>query len=394
MRGLLEKVDLAGCVGALGDLMHQAGAPVTPERSGRLATAIHLARPATVEDLYWLARVTLVSTRADIEIFERVFGQVFRGLLDPADFRGDAAGSPPPGVARSRSHPDRPGEPRAGGTAPEPTASSPGTDRGSSDDARESILAAVSSEERLRRQEFASMTPAELAELRSLMARLSLAAPRRRSRRTVRHGNGAAIDLRASFRRSLRTSGDPVVLVRRTRRTRPRRLVFLCDISGSMEPYGRAYLQLLQSAVGGAHAEAFVFATRLTRLTRVLRETNPAVALIRAGLAAPDWAGGTRIGEAVKAFNDRFGRRGMARNAVIVVVSDGWERDDPLLLGREMERLARLAYRIIWVNPRKAAPGYRPVVGGMAAVLPHVDAFVSGHSLAAIDELLAAIAAP
>ena len=147
----------------------------------------------------------------------------------------------------------------------------------------------------------------------------------------------------------------------------------ICDISGSMEPYARAYLQLLHSAVGGARAEAFVFATRLTRLTKVLHAGNPDHALHRAGQAAPDWSGGTRIGQALEAFNERYGRRGMARGAVVVIVSDGWERDDPALLGREMERLHRLAHRVIWVNPRKAAPGYEPAVGGMAAALPHVD---------------------
>ena len=160
-----------------------------------------------------------------------------------------------------------------------------------------------------------------------------------------------------------------------------------------MESYARAYLQLLHSAVGGARAEAFVFATRLTRLTKVLHASNPDHALHRAGQAAPDWSGGTRIGRAVEAFNERYGRRGMARGAVVVIVSDGWERDDPALLGREMERLHRLAHRLIWVNPRAAAPGYEPAVGGMAAALPHVDRLVSGHSLAALDELLAAIAA-
>ena len=137
-----------------------------------------------------------------------------------------------------------------------------------------------------------------------------------------------------------------------------------------------------------------MFATRLTRITKVLHDTNPNQALYHAGKVAPDWSGGTRIGAALKTFNDQFGRRGMARNAVVVVVSDGWEHDDPTLLGTEMERLARLAHRVIWVNPRKAADRYQPTVGGMAAALPHVDAFVSGHTFAAIDQLLAEIARP
>ena len=161
-----------------------------------------------------------------------------------------------------------------------------------------------------------------------------------------------------------------------------------------MEPYARAYLQLLHSAVGGVNAEAFVFATRLTRITKVLHDTNPNHALYHAGRSAPDWSGGTRIGQAIKSFNDQFGRRGMARNAVVVVVSDGWERDDPFVLGVEMQRLALLAHRVIWVNPRKAADRYQPTVAGMAAALPHVDAFISGHTLAAIDQLLAEISVP
>jgi uncharacterized protein with von Willebrand factor type A (vWA) domain len=166
----------------------------------------------------------------------------------------------------------------------------------------------------------------------------------------------------------------------------------LCDISGSMEPYARAYLQFLQSAAGGgARAEAFVFATRLTRLTRALRGRDPQAAIERAGAAAPDWSSGTRIGDALKAFNDRYGRRGMARGAIVVILSDGWEVGDPAVVGREMERLARLARRIVWVNPRVAAPGFAPVAGGMAAALPHTDALVSGHNLNALEDVAAAI---
>ena len=167
--------------------------------------------------------------------------------------------------------------------------------------------------------------------------------------------------------------------------------VEVLDVSGSMAPYARAYLLLLEGAARGAGAETFVFATRLTRVTRPLREGRAGAALERASAAAPDWAGGTRLGEAVKTFNDRFGRRGMARDAVVVVLSDGWERGDPALLGRELERLGRLAYRIVWVNPRVAAPGFAPRTGGMRAALPHVDELVSGHSLAALDAVVAAI---
>ena len=168
--------------------------------------------------------------------------------------------------------------------------------------------------------------------------------------------------------------------------------MLLCDVSGSMEPYSRAYLQLLMSGVGGARAEAFVFATRLTRLTRALRADNPTLALERAGRLAQDWSGGTRIGESLKTFNDSYGRRGVARGAVVVVISDGWDSGDPDMLGAQMLTLRRLAHRIVWVNPRKAAPGFAPTTRGMAAALPHVDSFVSGHSVAALDDVLDAIA--
>jgi hypothetical protein len=200
--------------------------------------------------------------------------------------------------------------------------------------------------------------------------------------------------MRRTLRASLRTGGDPIRLARRRRRIAPRRLVMLCDISGSMEPYARAYLQFLTCAARcGPNAEAFVFATRLTRLTRALASRNPERAIQRAAAAAPDWSSGTRIGDALKEFNDRHGRRGMARGAVIVILSDGWERGDPTLVGREMERLARLAHRIVWVNPRVSAGAFSVQAGGMVAALPHCDALVSGHSFQALGEVAEAIGA-
>jgi hypothetical protein len=168
----------------------------------------------------------------------------------------------------------------------------------------------------------------------------------------------------------------------------------LCDISGSMEPYARAYLQFLTCAAGsGPNAEAFVFATRLTRLTRALASRNPERAIQRAAAAAPDWSSGTRIGDALGAFNDRHGRRGMARGAIVVIISDGWERGDPALVSREMERLGRLAHRIVWVNPRVSAREFSVQAGGMLAALPYCDAVVSGHSYEALGEVVEAIRA-
>jgi uncharacterized protein with von Willebrand factor type A (vWA) domain len=391
--------DLADVTGRLGLLLHSAGVPVTPERAGRLAAAMVLAAPATTQELYWLGRVTLIAERAHIAIFDRVFSQIFGGIVDPADFRGDSQ-SRSPGAATTTPAPKVPGgsatpnagsRPRAGDDRPRPL-SGPDQVHGDGDEPRSTaIVAAFSAEERLRHQDFALWSSEELADLRALTDRMAFATPPRRSRRRVRSGRGRELDVRAMLRRARRTGGEPLVEVRRARRSRPRRLVLICDISGSMEPYARAYLQLLMSGVNGARAEAFVFATRLTRLTRVFRGAIPATALERAGRTAPDWSGGTRIGAAVKAFNDQHGRRGLARGAVVVVLSDGWDRGDPEILEREMARLHRLAFRVVWVNPRKAAPEYAPLVGGMAAALPHVDAFVSGHSVAALEEVIDAI---
>jgi uncharacterized protein len=226
------------------------------------------------------------------------------------------------------------------------------------------------------------------------MSRLRLATPVRRARRREKGRHGERVDMRRTLRASLRTGGDPIRLARRRRRVVPRRLVMLCDISGSMEPYARAYLQFLACAAGsGPEAEVFSFATRLTRLTRALASRHPERAIQRAAAAAPDWSSGTRIGDALKEFNDRHGRRGVARGAVVVILSDGWERGDPALVGREMERLGRLAHRIVWVNPRVGASAFTVRAGGMVAALPHCDALVSGHSFAALGEVVEAIGA-
>jgi len=168
-------------------------------------------------------------------------------------------------------------------------------------------------------------------------------------------------------------------------------MVALLDISGSMEPYARAYLHLLWGMATRARAEVFVFGTRLTRLTRALQNGNPDLALERAAALMPDWSGGTRIGPALREFMGLHGRRGMARGAVVLIVSDGWERDDPSVLGGQMLQLRRHAHRIVWANPRVAAPGFAPLAGGMAAALPYVDSFVSGHSADALAEVVRAL---
>ncbi|MDQ3714907.1 MAG: VWA domain-containing protein [Actinomycetota bacterium] len=389
-------VDIAEVAGRFGYLLHAAGVPVSPGRSGRFAAALHLDPPRTIEEMYWRARVTLVGELAELPVFDRIFAEVFRGFSDSSDANRNPDAPP---IDVKSATPDRPSvDPpprRGGGSGPEPRPSSPGpaADKRQDDPEQEqdAILAAISDRERLRDRPFAVCTPDELEELRRLMALLVLAPARRRGRRTRVSPHGSVLDLRATLRAAQRTGGDPVRQIRRVRRIRPRRVVLLADVSGSMEAYGRAYLYLLHGAVRATGAEAFVFATRLHRLTRALAATQPELALRRAEAAAPDWSGGTRIGEALRRFNDGWARRGLARGAVVVIVSDGWESGSVDLLEREMSRLARLAYRIVWVNPRKQSGKFTPSTAGMAAALPYVDAFVSGHSLGAFDEVLAAI---
>jgi len=251
-----------------------------------------------------------------------------------------------------------------------------------------------SASERLAGTDFAELSPGELSLLAGAMRRLTLAVPERRSRRQRRGPRGRQADLRSTLRYARRTGAEPFGIIRKNPVRRPRKLVVLCDISGSMEPYARAMLQLLYCAAGGARAEVFSFATRLTRLTGALAQPRPGPALQRAGQAAPDWLGGTRIGACLKGFNDAFGCRGLARGAVVVVVSDGWDTGDPAVLRREMARLSRVAFRIVWVNPRARRPGYRPLAGGMAAAWPYCDAVVSASRLDALGELTAALADP
>lgn len=370
----------------LGRALRGAGLPVTPERAAAFARSL-----ALTDDVYWAARLTFVSAHEQIAAFDAVFAQVVEGVADPADSRGDPTAPSLPGPAGQRPLPV------AAPTAGEPGAATGGAASGGTGEeqdarAREVPVGVVASEaERLRHTRLDALDERELAIVAHLLRDVAVATPPRRARRAQPRRRGEHLDVRATLRRARRTGGDPVERLYRRRSTKPRPLVALLDVSGSMSPYARAYLLLLEGAARGARAETFVFATRLTRITRALREGRADLAVERASEATPDWSGGTRIGEALRTFNDRWGRRGPARGAVVVVLSDGWERGDPHLVGREMERLHRLAHRVVWVNPRVAAPGFAPQTGGMAAALPHVDELVSGHSVAALDEVVAAI---
>ena len=377
------ELDLPPLAGAFSRRLREAGVPVTPDGGVTFARALTLTRPLSRRRLYATARAVYVTDQSHMNAFDAVFAEVFGGVHPRrSDEHADSAPAssderPPTDASASRS-----------GERGMMSAAASGDDEG---EEAEVPVVVASSAEVLAGKSFDALEPHELAQLYRLMARLELVTPRRRTRRYQR-GRGHAVDLRRTLRGSLRTAGDPIRLARRRRRVEPRRLVLLCDISGSMEPYARAYLQFLTSAAGsGPDAEAFAFATRLTRLTRALAARHPERAIQRAAAAAPDWSSGTRIGDALKEFNDRHGRRGMARGAVVVILSDGWERADPALVGREMERLAGLAHRIVWVNPRVSANRFTVRAGGMVAALPHCDALVSGHSFAALAEVAEAI---
>jgi uncharacterized protein len=381
-------LDLPPLAGALGKRLRAVGVPVTPERSADFARALTLVRPDSRRRLYFTARSVFVSDQSQAQAFDTVFNSIFG---DPA-----AAEST---ETDERPESDRPTAPVAS-TEAKPwttTRATSTSSRPSDDDHSDSAdadvpLAMASDEELLAAKRFDALDPRELGQLYRLMSRLELATPPRRTRRYEKGRHGQRIDMRRTLRASLRSGGDPIRLVRRRRRVVRRRLVMLCDISGSMEPYGRAYLQFLACAArSGPNAEAFAFATRLTRLTRALASRRPDLAIQRAAVAAPDWSSGTRIGDALKEFNDRHGRRGMARGAVVVILSDGWEGGDPVLVGRQMERLARLAHRIVWVNPRVSASEFSVRAGGMVAALEHCDALVSGHSFEALGEVVDAI---
>ncbi|HEY2638855.1 MAG TPA: VWA domain-containing protein [Streptosporangiaceae bacterium] len=387
--------DLAALSARFGAALRQAGLPVGPGRSERFAAAVTLVRPPNRRDLFSCALATLVSSKDHADILRAVFTEVFGPLEQdglPAGLPGPSPG--PTGAPELQAQ--QAGS--ADGTRNRLDIISSAAENGDAKDLNDDqeILRPYlgSAVERLAGTDFAELSDAELAQLAAAMRRITLSVPNRRSRRRDTRPGGRRIDVRSTLRQARRTGGHAFRLIGQEPAERPRRLVVLCDISGSMEPYARAMIQLLYCAAGGANAEVFSFATRLTRLTAALARTTPAVAIARAAQTAPDWHGGTRLGEALKEFNDRYGRRGMARGAVVLIISDGWDTGDPEIVRREMRRLSLVAFRIVWMNPRTKSASYEPLAGGMAAAWPYCDAVVSGHTLQAVSHLAAALADP
>jgi len=354
-----------------GRVLREGGLEVGPGRLADALTGLDEVDLTRRDEVYWTLRTTLVTRREEIEAFDRAFDAWF--LRAPVR---------PPLRVLERPRGQVPGG-RRGDSAPAPAE---GGGEG------EAALG-WSAEEWLRGKDFASMTPEELARARRLIAGAAASRPRRRSRRLRPHPRGRELDLRRLARSSLAGGGDPFDPRFRRRSEQPRKLVALCDVSGSMEAYSRALLLFLHALVGcGRGVEVFAFGTRLTRLTPELATRDPEQALERAAASVVDWASGTRIGASLKTFNDVWGRRAMSRGAVVLIVSDGWERQDASRVGPEMARLARAAYAVVWVNPLKGSPEYQPLAGGMRAALPYVDRFLAGHNVRSLEELAGVLA--
>lgn len=356
-------------------VLRRAGLRVPATATINFSDALGLVGVEDRGGVYWAGRATLVNRPEDLTVYDRVFRAFWQQRM-------------PDGMAIE-------GEPM-----PTTIALDLGDEDGADDEDDEAEPAGdvqavrFSRAEVLSNKDFADCTPDELAELSSLMSNLRFTTYQRQSRRQLPvKGVGDRPDLRRTVRWALRHQGEPIRRAYTEPARRPRRLVIILDVSGSMESYARALLRFAHAAVvARAKVEVFVLGTRLTRLTKHLTSRDPDAAIRKAFPEVKDWAGGTRLGEGIREFNSEWGIRGMARGSVVVLLSDGWDRGDSSLLGEEMERLHRVTHRIVWVNPLKATPGYAPLAAGMAAALPHVDQFVAGHSYASLEDLAAILA--
>ena len=354
--------------------LRAAGVPVTQDRAHGFLAAAALVGLDDAAATYVAGRATLCASPDDLARFD----QVYEAYFNARD------GLP-------RPQPAQEGAPTYSGL---PLDEGDGGADGETDDPV--VRAMASDTEVLRHRDVASLSAAEKARLAGMFATLRPRPPRRRTSRHQRWHRGT-VDAPRTLRASLRQMGEPARIEWRRRGNKPRRVVLLVDVSGSMSGYADALLRLAHrltqaAAVRGGSVETFTVGTRLTHITRALRGRDAERALVAAGETVPDWSGGTRLGETLKIFLDRWGQRGLARGAVVVVFSDGWERGDPAHLGEQMARLRRIAHRVIWVNPHRGKQGYEPVQQGVLAALPHVDDFLAGHSLATYAELVEVVA--
>ncbi|MFA9443785.1 VWA domain-containing protein [Egicoccus sp. AB-alg6-2] len=362
---------LAPVAVGFGRALRAAGVDADPRRVQAFVAALEQVRPDRVRDVYWAGRVTLCAGPDDLPRYDRVFDAYFAGVTVGGRARTNR---------RVQVTADALGVPGAG-------------DVGEDAPSVTTVTRHASAVEALRHRDVADLTEAERRELRRLLARFSLAGEVRRSRRRQRAHRGR-IDRRRTVRRLLAAGGEPARLPTTRPRPRPRRVVLLIDVSGSMAGYADALLRFAHAAVRGREAptEVFTLGTRLTRVTDALAHRDADTAMRAVSAAIPDWSGGTRLGPTLRAFLDLWGQRGMARGAVVVVLSDGWETGDVTELGQQVQRLARLTHRLVWANPRAGRAGFAPTAAGMAVALPYCDHFQAGHSLASLEQLASVVA--
>lgn len=369
VRGDADHADAVATAVGFGRTLRTAGVPVTADRLQRFVESLSALDPTRRDDVYWAGRLTLCGSPEDLPRYDRAFVSYFSGEA-PHRRITPRLERPRPQLRSVQA----PLEPPAGDAE---------------QDEQMRLTASASRTETLRQKDLAALTPEERQLIQRLLAVFTLPGELRRTRRYERWHRGR-IDRDRTVREVLHGMGDPGVLRYQRHRRRPRRVVLLIDVSGSMSAYSDALLRFAHVASkrrGTLPTEVFTIGTRLTRITRELGHPDPDSAMAAVAGVVPDWSGGTRLGDEIKEFLDRWGQRGAARGAVAVVMSDGWERGDIAVLEMQMARLSRLAHRVVWANPRKAAPGYEPLAAGMAAALPHVDDFVEGHSLAALERL-------
>jgi len=380
-----------------GRRLRTAGLPVGSGQVLSLVDALAAVDLFRHDDVYHAAKASVVTRPEQIPVFDLEFSRFWRELmgakpapLDP--FMPQNAPSKPPLPDASKKKTEQRHTPDGAEDEKDIFHISEGEDDSTAEEeefeASPDDVMLFSSREMLRRKDFSQCTPEEIAEARRILGGMTWRLGTRKTRRRTRAKHGKFIDARATLRASMRHGGMPLELRRQKRKIRTRPLVVICDISGSMDRYARLLLRFVHALGQGLeNTEVFVFGTRLTRITRELRKRDVDTALTNVVGSVEDWSGGTRIGEAIKAFNYQWTRRVLRSGATVVVISDGWDRGDPELLGREMARLQRSCRRLIWLNPLLGAPGYQPLTQGMRAAMPYIDEFLPIHNLQSLEAL-------
>jgi uncharacterized protein len=356
-----------------GRLLRQMGVAVDPARMLALLDALRYVEIGREEDLRLTCQTVLLRRREDYPLFEQAWAFWWRSRHAGAVSDVALPDSPPkmtPLPRRLMHH--------------QPPPSPSGEDK---QEFEWDTQLSYSRSETLQHKDFADFDADEMEDVRALLLLLRPHIQLRTTPRRVR-GRGRHIDLRRTLRAALRTGGEPLRLPRRERKQRPRPLIVLCDISGSMDRYSRVLLQFVYAiSAGSREVESFVFGTRLTRITHALRHRDIDEAVDRVAKDVVDWGGGTRIGDALKEFNRTWGRRVLGHGAIVLLISDGWDRGDPALMGAQMARLGRMCHRLVWLNPLLGRPGYQPLTRGLQAALPHVDDFLPVHNLHSLEQL-------